>query len=723
MKVNRIFLTVAAFILCIAALNTTKAQTDTLVTMKSSATEVGIQLNWTPTTAVVKVNNVVVSRNTRDTISVNGDGSVFITTDNNAVLTELYCSENQLTKLDVSKNTALERLHCQHNQLTGKLDVSKNTALRFLNCYYNQLDSLDFSNCTALRGLECDNNQLKGELDVSKNTKLTNLHCQYNQLTALDFSNCTALISLQCYHNQLKGELDVFNDTALTDLNCSNNQLTKLNVSNNTLLKILSCQNNQLTALDVSKNTALTSLYCNNNQLSSLDLSKNTLLTSLDARNQAVKAYIRLGDAAFANPIYYHNLTNVENAKISGTARAFGVSITIPTAPKDTLHFTTNKTITDGNPFGGVITIEIRRDTLVIIKKDKMSKSPFYAEFTGEGTIKANNTDLYNNGYSSNITPNSDSSIIISTTGDIVLTLLDVSESDIAELNVSQAIHLTMLGCQNNSLTALDVSNNTALIALNCSDNNITALNVSNNTALEELECELNQLTALDVSNNTALVRLGCGYNKLTALDISNNTALELLMCSNNHLPRFDISSNTALKWLYAESQQIEVPILPGATTFRNPLFYNTLTGEDTVQIEGEWYFYQDEISKTKDTMAFITNLPAIVEYGNAFDGIITFVSGTSIVETQSLASSVQVYPNPAQNELTIENGETEFGVSQLRIESVAIFDICGKLLNNYQLSNGNSQSKIDISHLANGIYLIKVKTAQGETVKKIVKQ
>ena len=63
-------------------------------------------------------------------------------------LTELVCSDNQLTSLDVSNNTALTWLSCEDNQLTS-LNVSNNTALTMLSCYGNQLTSLDVSNNTA----------------------------------------------------------------------------------------------------------------------------------------------------------------------------------------------------------------------------------------------------------------------------------------------------------------------------------------------------------------------------------------------------------------------------------------------------------------------------------------------------------------------------------------------------------------------------------------------
>ena len=99
---------------------------------------------------------------------------------------QLNCSFNNLTTLDVSKNTALTNLMCSNNILTG-LDVTKNTALSLLACFSNQLTTLDLSKNTALTFLDCDNNNL-ATLDLSKNNLLTSLFCYANLLTNLDVS-------------------------------------------------------------------------------------------------------------------------------------------------------------------------------------------------------------------------------------------------------------------------------------------------------------------------------------------------------------------------------------------------------------------------------------------------------------------------------------------------------------------------------------------------------
>ena len=136
-------------------------------------------------------------------------------------LEKLDCKNNNLTCLDVSKNTKLTVLYCEYNHLTS-LDLSKNTELTELNCHDNQLTSLDLSKNTALTKLDCALNPLTS-LDVSNNPALTYLNCNYNQLTSLDLSQNIALTKLGCHDNQLTS-LDLSKNTALDTLDCSGNK-------------------------------------------------------------------------------------------------------------------------------------------------------------------------------------------------------------------------------------------------------------------------------------------------------------------------------------------------------------------------------------------------------------------------------------------------------------------------------------------------------------------
>ena len=205
-------------------------------------------------------------------------------------LTKLLCQKNQLTSLDLSKNTALEELDCGDNQLTS-LDVSANTALKQLYCMNNPLTALDVSKNTSLTDLNCINTQ-RASLDVSANTALTSLLCGENQLTSLDVSKNTALTSLRCAKNQL-ASLDVSKNTALEDLDFRWNQLTSLDVSKNAALKDLDCRWNQLTSLDLSANPELSFSHCspnNNTYRLTLDASRILDLTTLPGSFDVTKA-------------------------------------------------------------------------------------------------------------------------------------------------------------------------------------------------------------------------------------------------------------------------------------------------------------------------------------------------------------------------------------------------------------------------------------------------
>ena len=360
---------------------------------------------------------------------------------------------------------------------------------------------------------------------------------------------------------------------------------------------------------------------------------------------------------------------------------------------------------------------------IVTMKASYMTFAQIVVKYTGTiGDIKANGVPLTNG---SNIMPNSDSTITITTTGNIQLTYLDVYSNSLTQLNISQAVYLDTLYCYYNQLTQLDVSKNTALIALHCYYNQLSQLDVSKNTALKDLQCENNQLSQLDITNNTALIRLACFDNQLSQLDVSKNTALSYLYCDNNYLSSLDLSQNQQLTVLHAHGQNVEV-ILEDFFTFFNPIYYRNLTAVENVKINDKAYAYNSPVFKPSGNMVRFTTDNTISGY--PYGGFIYLVTGTSIAE--NTASNISLYPNPVQHTLYITSSEM--------VEHVSIYDISGRMLqqtnngtviarsiarneqNDVAIHNENAQS-IDISNLANGIYLVKARTAQGESIRKIV--
>ena len=71
--------------------------------------------------------------------------------------------------------------------------------------------------------------------------------------------------------------------------------------------------------------------------------------------------------------------------------------------------------------------------------------------------------------------------------------------------------------------------------------------------------------------------------------------------------------------------------------------------------------------------------------------------------------SKIRIYPNPAKDFIIISSDE--------KLKSAAIYDNLGRLI---KMENSD---KLDISGLAKGSYLIKIKTKSGETIQKLIKE
>lgn len=114
-------------------------------------------------------------------------------------LKELNCDNNQLTSLDVSKNTKLVKLICAKNALTS-LNTSQNPLLKKLDIYSNKLTSIDVSQNTELETLYIGRNPIE-TLNVKNNVKLMELQSELNNLTSLDLSNNSPSMTVYLANN------------------------------------------------------------------------------------------------------------------------------------------------------------------------------------------------------------------------------------------------------------------------------------------------------------------------------------------------------------------------------------------------------------------------------------------------------------------------------------------------------------------------------------------
>ena len=516
-------------------------------------------------------------------------------------VSELDCSKNQLTNIDVSKSTSLWTLNCSSNRLTN-VDVSGCSLLIYLNCSDNQINGenmtrlvthlpsrtgLRSGNLVIISRRESEGNlcrpsdvaiaQEKNWISTWENgdlckgigegviTMTTSLSDGDPFELSIVAKEDVVIEGVKEELNRIYGQSKVYSLTSqtvtirghVTSLGCSDNRLTSLDVSGCTSLTNLDCSNNWQTSLDVSGCTALTKLDCFGNELTSLDLSKNTALTELDCSSNKLTSLDVSKNTAlteldcFGNQINGESMTKLVNSlpdrkgMSSGTLRAVN-------------------TIQDKNwcSFADVATASEKNWAV-----QKRVRDSYWTSYpgVGEGVITMTTSRAVG-----------ETVVLgIEATGDVVVE--GVSEmpqlgrginnyrltsqtitirGDVTELYCSYSISVYGKSYYN-QLTSLNASGCSALTSLNCSKNQLASLDVSGCTALTKLDCNENQLTSLNVSSCTALTELSCRYNQLTSLNASGCTALTELDCQDNRLTSLNVSSCTALTKLDCSNNKL----------------------------------------------------------------------------------------------------------------------------------------------------------------------
>ena len=603
------------------------------------------------------------------------------------------------TEIQCSEATAFAgQINCQGLSISDLTGIEAFTALTDLFCRNNAITTLDLSQNTVLTTLDCRNNSIT-TLNISQNSILTSLDCGYNSLTALDVSS----------------------NTALTILKCLGNSLTNLNVSSNVNLLSLLCNSNVLTSLTLTQNINLTLLQCEYNQLTNLDVANgsNTNFTYFSADHNPNLTCIQVDNVAYSTT----NWANIDAiASFSLNCSVTPCTVNIPDA--NFKAYLVGRVSLNTN---GDTEIQCSEATAFTGYLDCSNLS--ISDLTGIEAFTALQV-LYC--YSNSLTVldvSNNTSLIYLDCGNNSLTALDVSNNtsltelrcytnQLTALDVTNNTALTITWCYSNSLTALDVTNNTALTVLACDNNSLTALDVTNNTALTVLGCRNNSLTALDVSNNTALIQFDCQQNSLTALDVTNNTVLTQLTCSNNSLIALDVTNNTDLTALDCRNNSLTaLDVTNNTVLITLACSDNSLTALDVANGNNTNLTYFEATTNPSlsciqvDDVAYSTT--NWTSFNFAFDAASSFSTNCGYVGIDELSNeSLSIYPNPAKNELIINNGE-------LKIEQISIIDVTGKIVK----AIIGTVNTVNVSDLTRGIYFIQIQTEKGLVNSKFIKE
>jgi hypothetical protein len=350
---------------------------------------------------------------------------------------------------------------------------------------------------------------------------------------------------------------------------------------------------------------------------------------------------------------------------------------------------------------------------------------------------------------------------------------LNCSFNQIDSLNLTKHVNLEILNCSSNQINYLNLRPNAKLEFLNYSSNQIEHLDLSNNTMLYYIRCDTNFLPLSDLY--AASQKIPEQYNKI----LGQQTLLHQTLCIGKaQFKKESVFNGTYTNYVVTKSGSpapiTDYTIDNGTITF-NTLDDYTITmtndaivsdasypakvmanvtvrkantdatlsnlivseGELTPEFDSSIFKYAvnvaDDISFIiieaipTDSNATISGHTGMFNLQKGENTLVITVTAEDDKTKQNYTITVnrgkvgidaitftnhelRVFPNPTTGQLTIKN-------EQLTIENVEIYDIVGKKLSNFNFQL--STNEIDISHLANGMYFLKI---DGKTFK-IIKE
>ncbi|MBO4542869.1 MAG: T9SS type A sorting domain-containing protein [Bacteroidales bacterium] len=398
-------------------------------------------------------------------------------------LTELNCSNNALTSLDVSNLIYLEDLHCHYNSLNTLITTGA-VSIDHIDCYNNQLSSIDLSTNTAIKMLTCNYNHLT-RLDLSHNTDLVSLYCHNNLLTNLDVSHLSSLENLYCYNNLLDTLL-LGNISSLKILYCNDNKLTSLYLNNNINLETLYCYGNRLTTLDVSNNSHLTTFSCYGNLLTSLDIENTNFITNVNSTYWCDGNACSIVLPKNVNTFNLNLLPGNFDISRAGNWQGGDASDSILTFYQDVVSY-----------------------DYAVGKNDTVTFF-LYAQRPDNHGIAINNRNFPDPIFKAYLRDN-----------------FDDNHND--TLSLSECLNIYKINVKGMGISDLKgIEHFSKLLIIDCEDNQLSNINLSNNSLLMALYTSNNHLTELDLSNNSQLKFLWCGSNHLTSLSLDHLQYLRL---------------------------------------------------------------------------------------------------------------------------------------------------------------------------------------------------
>lgn len=497
--------------------------------------------------------------------------------------------DTKIKSVNLSRLTGVKEIAIDTNQLTN-LDVSKNTSATSVKADNNQLESITLPETGAESVLKTLSVQNTINADGTLNGN--------NQLLAADFASAPNLTSLNLSYNTVLGWFDTFSiaeNTKLTTLNITGCELDESN-------------------FDFSKFPALKTLNANFNKFKSIDLT-----------GIAKKAYVYLNDNELTSVIpsegigrlqiknNYFTFTNLPEVTLTGLNFAYAPQHDIPVGlgkgakvdlasqaldgktvykwmqgetelEAGTAYTVDNGVFTFKQPLNHAVCEMTNEKFPSLTLKSSEVTSPEFLEAIATFTVSydpANELPVHIEAFS--LLPEGTSLQVGAGDGSVSAPVIAptsdnwdgaifdvVPAGTVISLYGDDSLEKLLISCNSDRypIDGADISKLTKLESLSISNNNLTTIDLSANKALKSLSLPSNKLGALtlDLPALTSLTLNNyatSGENRLEGSDFSKCQALTSINLNYTGLTSFDLSKLPALKSAYLTGNEIASIDLP----------------------------------------------------------------------------------------------------------------------------------------------------------------
>ena len=683
------------------------------------------------------------------------------------------CSYNELTNLNLTGLPNLNFLWCADNYLTS-LDLSAVPNLETLYFGQNQISNFDLSGLPKLKSLEFAFNPVGTSLTIADHLFLENINCDYAGLTALTLTNLPVLTWLVANGNDLT-DVTISGAPSLRWFGVVSNELTSLDTQGLPALEALYCSSNQLMALDLSSNPLLTRLECKNNNLQSINVKNGINLVNPPSpadpmnwsNNPLEFVCIDESEAAFVENLLIAN--NLEGVNFN-TYCSFSPGGSYHTIAGSVGFDNESNGCDSSDPLGSFVRLRLVDGTntsyaytnnngdyqfytgqgTFVVYPDEENLSYFTAtppvaliNFTEtENTVSIQDFCLQPNGVHPDveiaIAPitsarpgfNARYEIVYKNKGNQTLNgsvvvgfndnLLDLVSAtvtpDVQSFGNLNWNYTNLLPFESRTIKLLmvvnaptdappanlgDVLDFTGIILPTLGD----ATPGDNTFAMQQVvvsSYDPNDKHCLEGATVNPL-RIGDYLHYVINFENTGNAAAENVVVKDMiDAEKFDLTSLQVL----SASHNANVRLTGNKVEF---IF-------EQIQLEPNAHGHVIFKIKTKNTLAVNSSVSNKADI--FFDYNFPIVTNTATTTFQLLATedftadqSVRIFPNPTSDRVNIESDSI--------IQSVDLFDVNGRILS----TRVGNQKQIDLSAQASGIYFLKVKTADGMKIEKVIKK